>query len=281
MSGASTGVSVVVPTRNSAATLAGCLDSIRRQVGVNVELIVVDNASSDTTVAIATELADVVFQRGPERCAQRNAGAAHASHEVIVFIDSDMELETGVCAQAAAVLAADPAVGAVVLPEVATGEGFWASCRSLEKELYIGDPNVEAARAYRRAAFEAIGGWDESLTACEDWDLEDRLRAAGWTVGRTAARVVHQEGRIQLTAQFAKKRYYGQWATAYLTTRPDGRRRVAGRALFRQPTRLARHPVRTGGLAVLKSVEVAGIIAGSRDARRPPTPVTSGPRVLP
>ncbi len=274
-------VTVVVPTRNSAGTLDGCLRSIRTQEGIEIELIVVDNSSTDDTLAIATEHADIVISQGPERCAQRNAGADAASHDVVIFIDSDMELQPQVCAQAAAALAADHALGAVVLPEIATGEGFWASCRVLEKELYLGDPNVEAARAYRRSAFEGVGGWDESLTACEDWDLEDRVRAAGWEIGRIEALVVHQEGRVQLTAQFSKKRYYGQWATAYLTTRPDGRRRIAGRALFRQPQTLVRSPMRAGGLVLLKSVEVAGILAGARDARRQPDQHVAGPRVLP
>jgi glycosyltransferase involved in cell wall biosynthesis len=258
-------VSVIVPTRNSAPTLVDCLASVRAQRDADVELIVVDNRSDDATVAIAHRYADLVLDHGPERSAQRNAGARRANGDLVVFVDSDMVLGPTVCAEAAASLAGSPHVGALVLPEVATGEGFWASCRTLEKELYLGDPNVEAARAFRPEVLAAVGGWDERLTACEDWDLEDRVRAAGWAIGRVEARVVHQEGRIRLGAQFHKKRYYGRWAAAYVA-RGHGARRVGGRALFRRPARLARDPGRAVGLVVLKGVEAAGMLAGAAEA---------------
>lgn len=255
-------VTVVVPTRNSAVTLEACLASIRAQRGVAVELVVVDNHSSDPTRAIAARYADQVLVCGPERSAQRNAGARAGQGHVVIFVDSDMVLEAGVVAQAAAELDRCPHLGAIVLPELATGEGFWAACRALEKELYLGDPNVEAARAFRRVALESVGGWDETLTACEDWDLDDRIRAAGWGVGRVEAFTFHLEGRISLRDQFVKKRYYGRWMRAYLDRGELGRR-VTGRALLRRPGRLARSPLRTAGLVVLKSVEATGLVAGA------------------
>src|SRR5687768_3411679 len=72
-------VSVVVPTRNSQRTIERCLRSIREQSYPAIELVVVDNFSTDDTFQISTELADLVISAGPERSAQRNLGIERAS----------------------------------------------------------------------------------------------------------------------------------------------------------------------------------------------------------
>ena len=91
-------VSLIVPTRNSARTLAACLESCSNQTHEDVEVIVVDNSSTDGTVEIAHELADLVLDQKPERSAQRNRGAAESTGDIVVFIDSDMVLEPTVVA---------------------------------------------------------------------------------------------------------------------------------------------------------------------------------------
>lgn len=271
-------ISVVVPTRNSARTLAACLTQIRRQTHPRVELIVVDNGSTDGTIAIASGLADRIERHGPERSAQRNRGYALAAGELIAFIDSDQLLEPEVLAQAAGVTAQDAGVGGVVIPELAFGVGFLAGCRALEKQLYLGDARVEAARIFTRTALATAGGYDESILAGpEDWELDDRVRAAGFQVARTTARAWHDEGRVHLQACFAKKRYYGRSLAAYYRTGASPRP-VARPGLFSDPGILARHPARTAGLAVLKAVEVAGLLRGALDARGHPVEADSTQR---
>ena len=260
-------VTFVVPTRNAARTLRACLESIRRQDHPDVELVVVDNSSTDQTVEIARDIADVVATGGPERSAQRNQGAALATGSVLVFADADMVFEPSVARDAFRLLGAgsDPGVGAVVIPELAFGTGFWARCRVLEKELYLGDPAVEAARAVRADDFARTGGYDESLVGPEDWDLADRVVAVGARrLDRTAGRVWHDEGRIALRAAFRKKRYYGRGVAVYLEQ--PNRRRLPRRAL-NEPLRIARRPHLAAGLAVLKFVELSGIATGVVDTR--------------
>lgn len=260
-------VSFVVPTRNSMRTIERCLVSIREQRAADVELVVVDNHSDDGTFDVARRLADVAVQRGPERSAQRNHGASLASGEFVAFIDSDMVLEPDVAQDAVRRFAAPPNAVALVIPELAFGEGPWCSARQLEKELYLGQPSVEAARIFRADAFAQVGGFDESMTSFEDWDLDDRVARVG-RVDRVDTVVWHDEGRVVLRTCFAKKRYYGAEALAY-TSRPRDDRRALGRtALLGRTPLLARSPIRTAKLAVLKSVEAAGMAAGLRDARR-------------
>ena len=258
----------MVPTRDSARTIESCLGSLRAQTHPDVEVIVVDNHSTDPTGALAARYADIVAERGPERCAQRNHGTAVSTGEVVVFIDSDMVLEPNLAAAVDAAFTASPALGALVLPERSFGTGFLAACRTMEKELYVGDDRVEAPRAFRRTVIDAVGGWNEQLVAAEDWDLADRTTAAGIQIGRVDAWIWHDEGHLRLRTTFAKKRYYGRWIEQYLRTQPAGGSKLARTALLRQPGRLLRHPLLTGGLAVLKATEAAGLLLGMRDARR-------------
>ena len=269
-------VSFVVPTRDSARTIEACLGSLRAQTHDAVEIIVVDNGSTDQTVAIASRSADQVTTWGPERSAQRNHGTARSTGEIVVFVDSDMVLEPQLATELVATFTTQPSLGALVIPERSFGSGFLAACRVMEKELYVGDATVEAPRAFRRSVIEDLGGWAETLVAAEDWDLADRTRAAGVGIGRVGAWIWHDEGRLRLRSTFAKKRYYGQWIALYLRTHRDGGRKFTRTALLRQPVHLLRHPLLTVGLVVLKATEATGILFGARDARRHggPAPAT-------
>jgi glycosyltransferase involved in cell wall biosynthesis len=260
-------ISFVVPTRNSARTLDACLASLRAQTHPDVEVLVVDNGSTDGTGRIAERHADQVLQWGPERSAQRNHGTHRSTGDVVVFIDSDMVLEPHVAGRIEERFTAEPGTGALIIPERSFGEGFLARCREMEKLLYVGDDAVESPRAYRRELIERLGGWNEDLTAAEDWDLADRTRAVA-TVGRVSAWIWHDEGRIRLRVTFAKKRYYGRWIEEYVRMHADSSgRKFARTALLRRPARLLRHPVLTAGLATLKLTEAAGLAFGIRDSR--------------
>jgi FkbM family methyltransferase len=257
-------VSVVVPTRNSRRTLAACLESLRQQTYADVEIVVTDNASTDGTREIAERLADRVLTRGPERSAQRNQGARASSGEFLLFLDSDMIASPELAADVARTFAAQPTADGLILPERATGDGFWAGCKALEKELYIGDGYVEAARAFRRGVFFASGGYDESIHGGgEDWELPERIARAGGAIDRVAAGVVHDEGRVTLRGDLARKYYYGRTFTRYARKDPRAAsRKLLRRSLVAAVPRLAREPVRAGGLLGLKALEFAAVAAG-------------------
>ena len=276
-------VSIVVPTRNSARTIEACLRAARRQTHRDVEVVVVDNGSCDETLDIARGLADRIEECGPERSAQRNRGAAVATGEILVFVDSDQTLSPEVAHQAATVFGEQPALGVLVIPELSHGVGFLAACRALEKRLYLGDRTAEAGRAFRRVAFEAVEGYDESLTAPEDYDVADRVEASGWTLGRIDATVWHDDGRVRLRDVYRKKRYYGRCLPSFFSTASARRRRLARPGLLNRPGLLIRDPLHAFGLAALKATDALGLGSGAvasrrhgRDADREPAKGVSG-----
>jgi glycosyltransferase involved in cell wall biosynthesis len=260
-------VSVVVPTRNSSAHIVACLSSIRAQTYARLEVVVVDNNSTDETVQLAKSFADHVFLCGPERSAQRNAGAEATTGDFLLFIDSDMALEPGVIRECVDVVdGRGPVPTMVVIPEVSVGQGFWARCKALERSCYLGDDTIEAARFINRDLFVELGGFDEALPAGpEDWDLHQRGVRAGARVARTSAYIRHDEGALRIRDTVAKKFHYGGSMGEYIRRHPKVARRqlvLVRPAFVRHWRTLAGEPVVAIGMLVMKSLEFAAGAAG-------------------
>jgi glycosyltransferase involved in cell wall biosynthesis len=173
-------VSVVVSTKNEERVIARCLESIRLQTYPNIELIVVDNYSTDRTQDIARDYTPHVFARGPERSAQRNFGLLQqATGEIGAYIDADMILGPSVIDQSVSLLQSG-CIG-VYVPEIVIGRSHWIPARNFERSFYDGTP-VDAARVFKLDAFRAVSGFDEEIFSSgsgEDWDLDIVLEAVG------------------------------------------------------------------------------------------------------
>jgi len=271
-------VAVVVTTRNSASTLEPCLASIRAQRGPTVDLVVVDNHSTDGTVPIALRYADRVVVAGPERSRQRNLGADAAIGDCLLFIDSDMVLPPSVAGECIDQISMG--AGAVVIPERSIGEGFWAACKAFERSLYAGDDTIEAPRCFTRSAFLLAGRYDEGLYAGEDWDLANRVRASHILVARTATEILHDEGRLRLSDAMRAKFYYGGSMARYIRRHPRMARRQLvpfRKAYIRHGDKLFHSPLLATGMIVMRALEVvaggAGLLAS---LRRDPHVITLG-----
>jgi hypothetical protein len=262
-------VSVIVTTRNSERTLERCLRSVTGQTHRPLELVVVDNHSTDATLEIAHRYADRVATIGPERSAQRNLGAEIAAGQTLLFIDSDMVLDPDVVAAGVAALASS-GLPAAMIPEETVGEGFWTNCRILERSCYTGDDTVEAARLYDRREFLGVGGFDPALVGGEDWDLSRRV-ARGRRLPRARALIRHDEGRTRLRTVYSKRVYYAPGYLRYL--RKHGRDAISQgnpiirAAYVRNWRRLAAHPLLTVGMITLKAVEAAAVLQVAVDQR--------------
>jgi glycosyltransferase involved in cell wall biosynthesis len=256
-------VSVIVPTRNSADFLPACLKSIQDQTYPHLELIVVDNHSTDTTPELAKQFTGLVYNQGPERTAQRNFGVAHASGEYLAMIDSDMELSPEVIADCVKASQTPPLPSGVIIPEESFGDGFWAKCKQLERSFYIGVPGIEAARFFPRRLYDQIGGYDESLVSGEDWDLHTRLARTG-RITRIQHFIRHNEGHLKFANDLKKKYYYARHAKAYLSRNPERSLLSASagpleryKLFFSRPRQLFQDPLVGAGMLFLKTSEFA------------------------
>lgn len=183
-------VSVIVPTRNSAAMLRDCLESIREQTYPHIELIVVDRDSTDETKAIAAEFTDSVYNYGPERSAQVNYGVTQAAGEYVYKVDSDFILEPTVVAECVA-RAAEGYPAVVVHNTPDTRVGWIAKVRKFEVDMYKYDLTHSSARFVRKDVYESIGGFNVSITAGEDYDFQNKLNRAGYLTGFVDAEALH------------------------------------------------------------------------------------------
>lgn len=173
-------VSVVVTTKNEAANIGACLTSIAAQDYPRdaIEIIVVDNGSDDDTPAIARRFTDHVFDKGPERSAQRNYGMLEAATgRYVMFLDADMILSRSVVRRSVELLAAGGHV-ALHIPEIVLGADYFPAVRRFERSFYDGTV-IDGARIITKDAFAAVGGFDVSLTGPEDWDLDKKLKGIG------------------------------------------------------------------------------------------------------
>ncbi|MBQ6136631.1 MAG: glycosyltransferase [Kiritimatiellae bacterium] len=213
-------VAAVITTRNEADNIATCIhafDAVRDRV----EVIVVDNASSDGTRGIAAGLGATVLEKGPERSAQRNLGWRTAKADWVVILDADMILPRELVEEMLAVTApgaagADGArVDAYWIPEVRTGSGIRVKARNFERSFYDGTC-IDALRLFRRDVLERTGGYDESLIAGpEDWELDIRVLGSGAKCEVMKNHLVHNERRLTLKRMLEKKAYYTRSFAAY------------------------------------------------------------------
>jgi len=213
-------VSVIVTTKNEGARIETCLESIAAQSYKNIELIVVDNNSSDNTKNSSKKFTSLVFNKGPERSVQRNFGAEKAKGKYIIYLDADMTLTKDVikeCVERMKGQDNKEKIGGIIIPEVSVGSGFWAKVKAFERSFYVGDDSIEAARFFDKAIFWDSGGFDERITGPEDWDVSQRVKKRS-KIERVKAEIIHHEGKVSFIGLLKKKFYYGKGVVNYLKT---------------------------------------------------------------
>jgi glycosyltransferase involved in cell wall biosynthesis len=181
-------VSVILPTYNRAQVLPRAVDSVLAQTMEDFELLVIDDCSSDGSLAWLQARGDarlrVIRRTGrPGGAAPaRNLGVRSARAGLIAFQDSDDEwLPRKLERQLAVLRDSGPEVGwvggayqvdeqVVSSPRLVQGEGY-------DRDLVVGAPFVTPTWLVRRECLEQAGLFDESMPCLEDWDLIFKLSA--------------------------------------------------------------------------------------------------------
>jgi glycosyltransferase involved in cell wall biosynthesis len=206
-------ISVVIPTYNRAASLERLLDALASSdlEPTRFEVIVVDDGSGDHTADVV-ERAPLPVRYLPQRnqgpASARNTGWRAASGPVVAFTDDDCVPEPGWLPSMLEEFS-DVTVGGVggriiplvggFLADFVDAEGLVDHGRAVATDgsrspTYL----VTANAAFRRAALESVGGFDERfrLPAGEDVDLSERVTGAGWRLARTNTATVRHDHRV-------------------------------------------------------------------------------------
>jgi glycosyltransferase involved in cell wall biosynthesis len=192
-----------------------CLESIINQDYKNIEIVVVDNYSTDNTVEIAKMYTQLVFEWSPERSSQVNYGVSKSSGKYIYRVDSDFVLEREVISQAVNLAEQYSYAGVLIHNTSDPSVSFWAKVRKFERDMYDNDNLNVAVRFILKDAFVSVGGFDTRLTIGEDYDLHNRI-IKRYKIGRITAKETHLGEYKTIMEVIRKHYYYGKTAGAFL-----------------------------------------------------------------
>ncbi|HPR63850.1 MAG TPA: glycosyltransferase [Thermoanaerobaculia bacterium] len=179
-------ISIVIPTKNRPKELAESLRSLDQPSSVAKEVIVVDDGSDPPLIHEALKLSSfplfILRNEGtPGAPAARNLGLARARGEYIFFLDDDDEILPGSLDALLEKLReseADAVYGGYLRRYASGGRGdctvFPEAGDDMVREL-LASPQCAKAVLVRTDAVRNVGGFDESLPSCQDWDLHLRL----------------------------------------------------------------------------------------------------------
>lgn len=242
----STSLSVIIPVYNDPDGLRVTLRSlITQQRSPSFEILVVDNASTDTTPEVITEfesaypnLVTGLVERGIQSSyAARNKGIERAKGDILVFIDADETVEETYIADLDERFSESAVdyLGCNVEMYIPDGKNtFWARydvVMGLPIEHYLKTKQFvpTCALAVRNEVFEQVGAFDETLVSGGDKEFGNRVHNAGFQMEYASDIVIRHPARTTLRAHRAKATRIGR-----------------GRTQLWQSTEYSPHPVSVG-----------------------------------
>lgn len=281
-----TPIDVVIVAYGRYELTTSCLAHLRAQTAGHNTIVVDNGSTDDTTARLRADWPGVRIERLEENrgfAEACNLGVSAGSGEVVVLLNNDVDVRPDFLERLLAPLRADPQVGSVAALMIQPGERLIDSAGLTADPTLAGFPRLQGrpveeadaarpvlagpagtAAAYRRAAWEQVGGLDEAIFAyMEDFDLALRLRAAGWGTALAADAVGVHLGSATHGHRSAWQRRHGGFGRGYMLRRYGLLRgRAAARTLATEAV------VVVGDLVVSRdTAALSGRVAGWRAAR--------------
>lgn len=215
-----TKLSVIIIAKNQAWNAARLIESVLRHTEAisDREIVLVDSASTDATVAVASTYPITVIRLyGNQRLTAalgRSVGFQHTSGEYVFFMDGDMELIPGWVENAMAVLDSQPEIAGVAgelheRPVTYQGSGLSAHDEQLNfTDQVYPTRHGGGAAMYRRAALVQVGDFDPQIYSDEEPELCLRLRHAGYRIVRMKHAIAfhYSDPRHNITTLLRRRR---------------------------------------------------------------------------
>jgi cellulose synthase/poly-beta-1,6-N-acetylglucosamine synthase-like glycosyltransferase len=233
-------LAVIVPVRNERARIADVLDMIDKQDLQPYEVIVADGLSTDGTrewlEAAKVSRPNLRVIDNPRRIvpAALNVALAATSCELVARMDAHAYYGPEYLERLVEVLDAQPEVSGAGGMMATEGTGPWgrAIATVLSRSLGLGGARHRVGGAggpvehvftcmYRRSAIDAVGGWDETFAANEDYECDARLRAAGGTIWLAPEATSTWYVRESLPALGKQMWRYGYYRARTMLLHPD------------------------------------------------------------
>src|ERR1700757_4982387 len=239
-------VSLVIPVHNAAITLTSTLCSVIQQSYVVWEAIIVDDGSTDRTRAIANDWAQrdprfrVLHQDNRGVSAARNRGLQEARNRYVLFLDGDDRIAPVHIERMLEKLSSDPGLDAVhcgwqdILPSgTAGGTHFGAGEGDLFNYFACHCHFAVHACVLRRDLALAVGGFDISLSTCEDWDFFQRVARTGAQFARLPEVLAYYHRREDSASRDGLRLVTDSLVVLNRGHGPDPRLRIASEAHVR------------------------------------------------
>ena len=211
-------VSVIIPAKNEAEYIGNGLASLAALdfTEDRYEVILADNGSTDNTIAIAESYSAKIANL-PEKktiSAVRNGGAAMASGDILVFLDADCTVVPDWLSQAERYFERSDVVcfgSSPIIPEKATWvEKTWFLVRESHQQVFERQWQESTNMFIPKSIFAKAGGFNESLSTCEDVDLSYRLIKFGKIISDSRIVAIHHRDPKTIKEFFFKEKWRGK-----------------------------------------------------------------------
>jgi cellulose synthase/poly-beta-1,6-N-acetylglucosamine synthase-like glycosyltransferase len=223
---------VIIPTKNSADVLERCLISLKKQTNP-VRIIIIDGCSTDNTLEIAKKYGCEIYDepkslyQGSKRAVACNQSLKHIFSDLVAFLDSDTEVPPKWAEDMEQTFTNLNEFGKFKIGGISSGcvqDMSTDLSRSINTIMKIASNHAQNYddykivdslpgynSVYRSSVLSEIGGFNEEIGGCEDWELNYRLRKKGYTLmGVPDSPVIHHERKT--IEQFQKQMFGYGWS---------------------------------------------------------------------